>query len=49
MLQVFKGNYLSVVAIGDQVLYHVMPFSDVQAKILPLRYFPIGIYYPTAK
>ena len=44
MLQAFKGIYLSVVAIGDQVLYHVTPLSDVQTKILSLLDFPTGIY-----
>jgi transposase len=44
MLQAFKGIYLSVVAIGDQVLYHVTPLSDVQAKILSLLDFPTSIY-----
>jgi transposase len=44
MLQAFKGIYLSVVTIGEQVLYHVTPLSDVQAKILSLLDFPIDIY-----
>jgi transposase len=44
MLQAFKGVYLSVVTIGEQVLYHVTPLSDVQTKILSLLDFPTGIY-----
>jgi len=44
MLQAFKGVYLSVVSIGDQVLYHVTPLSVVQAKILSLLDFPADIY-----
>jgi transposase len=44
MLQAFKGIYLSVVSIGDQVLYHVTPLSDVQAKILSLLDFPTDTY-----
>ena len=34
MLQAFKGIYLSVVSIGDQVLCHVTLLLDVQAKFL---------------
>ena len=44
MLQAFKGIYLSVVTIGEQILYHVTPLSDVQNKILSLLDFPTGIY-----
>ena len=44
MLQVFKGIHLSVVSIGEQVLYHVTPLSDVQQKILSLLDFPSDIY-----
>ena len=44
MLQVFKGIHLSVVSIGEQVLYHVTPLSDVQQKILSLLGFPSDIY-----
>ena len=44
MLQAFKGIYLSVVTIGEQVLYPVPPLSDVQTKILFLLDFPTGIY-----
>jgi transposase len=44
MLQAFKGVYLSVVSIGDQVLYYVTPLSDVQAKILSLLDFSADIY-----
>ena len=44
MLQAFKGIYLSVVILGDQVLYHVTPFSEVQGKILSLLDFSINIY-----
>lgn len=44
MLQAFKGVYLSVVSIGEQVLYHVTPLSNVQTKILFLLDFPTDIY-----
>jgi transposase len=44
MLQAFKGTYLSVVSIGEQILYHLTPLSDVQTKILSLLDFPPGIY-----
>ena len=44
MLQAFKGIYLSVVSIGDHILYHVTPLSDVQTKILSLLDFPTDIY-----
>ena len=44
MLQAFKGIYLSVVKLGEQVLYHVTPLSDVQGKILSLLDFPVDIY-----
>jgi len=44
MLQAFKGIYLSVVTLGKQVLYHVTPLSDVQAKILSLLDFSAEIY-----
>jgi transposase len=44
MLQAFKGIHLSVVSIGEQVLYHVTPLSDVQQKILSLLDFPSDIY-----
>jgi transposase len=44
MLQAFKGIYLSVVTLGEQVLYHVTPLSDVQGKILSLLDFPVDIY-----
>jgi transposase len=44
MLQVFKGIHLSVVSIGEQVLYHVTPLSEVQQKILSLLDFPTDIY-----
>jgi transposase len=44
MLQAFKGIYLSVVSIGEQVLYHLTPLSEVQTKILSLLDFPPGIY-----
>jgi transposase len=44
MLQAFKGIYLSVVILGDQVLYHMTPFSEVQGKILSLLDFSINIY-----
>jgi transposase len=48
MLQAFKGIYLSVVTIGEQVLYHVTPLSDVQGKILSLLDFPAHIYVQLA-
>ena len=44
MLQAFKGVYLSVVMLGEQILYHVTPLSDVQGKILSLLDFPVDIY-----
>ena len=44
MLQAFKGVYLSVVKLGEQVLYHVSPLSAVQEKILSLLDFPADIY-----
>ena len=44
ILQVFKGIHLSVVSIGEQVLYHVTPLSEVQQKILSLLGFPSDIY-----
>jgi hypothetical protein len=44
MLQTFKGIYLSVVMLGEQVLYHVTPLSEVQGKILSLLDFPADIY-----
>lgn len=44
VLQIFKGIHLSVVSIGEQVLYHVTPLSEVQQKILSLLGFPPDIY-----
>jgi hypothetical protein len=44
MLLAFKGIYLSVVTLGEQVLYHVTPLSDVQGKILSLLDFSVDIY-----
>ena len=44
MLQAFKGIYLSIVSIGDQVLCHVTPISDVQKKILSLLDLNTDIY-----
>jgi transposase len=44
MLQVFKGLHLSVVSIGEQVLFHVTPLSEVQRKILSLLDFSSDIY-----
>lgn len=44
LLIAFKGIYLSVVILGDQVLYHVTPLSVVQEKILSLLNFSAGIY-----
>jgi transposase len=44
MLQIFKGIHLSVVSIGEQVLIHVTPLSEVQQKILSLLDFSSDIY-----
>jgi transposase len=44
MLQAFKGVYLSVVTLGEQILYHVTPLSHIQEKILSLLDFPLDIY-----
>jgi len=44
MLQAFKGIYLSVITLGDQVLYHVSPLSEVQTKILSLLDFSADIF-----
>ena len=44
MLEAFKGIYLSVVMLGEQVLVHVTPLSEVQEKILSLLDFPVDIY-----
>lgn len=44
MLQAFKGVYLSVVTLGEQVFYHVSPLSEVQTKILSLLDFSAEIY-----
>jgi transposase len=44
MLQAFKGIHSSVVSIGEQILYHVTPLSDIQQKILSLLDFPSDIY-----
>jgi transposase len=44
MLQVFKGIHLSAVSIGEQVLYHVTPLSQVQQKILSMLDFPSDIF-----
>jgi len=44
MLQAFKGIYLSVVTLGEQVLYHVSPLSEVQTTILSLLDFSAEIY-----
>ena len=54
MLQAFKGIYLSVWTLGEQVFCHMTPLSDVQDKILSLMDFPVDIYthlisgFPTA-
>lgn len=48
MLQAFKGVYLSVVILGEQVLYHISPLSEVQAKILSLLDFSAEIYVQLA-
>jgi transposase len=44
LLQAFKGIYLSVVTLGEQVWFHVTPLSDVQKKILALLDFSVDIY-----
>lgn len=44
MLRSFKGIYLSVVILGEQVLYHVTPLSVVQDKVLSLLDFSSDIY-----
>lgn len=44
MLQVFKGIHLSVVSIGEHVLFHVTPLSEVQQKILSLLDFSSDIF-----
>jgi transposase len=44
MLRSFKGIYLSVVILGEQVFYHVTPLSVVQVKILSLLDFSSDIY-----
>jgi len=44
MLRTFKGIYLSAVSIGEQVLYHVSPLSNVQGKILSLLDFSANMY-----
>ena len=44
MLRAFKGIYLSVVTLGEQVLYHVSPLTEVQGKILSLLDFSVDIY-----
>lgn len=44
MLKAFKGIHLSVVTVGDQILRHVTPLSDVHKQILSLLDFPLDIY-----
>ena len=44
MLLAFKGIYLSVVTLSEQVLYYVTPLSDVQGKILSLLDFSADTY-----
>lgn len=44
LLQASKGIYLSVVTLGEQVLYHATSLSDVQGKILSLLDFSVDIY-----
>jgi len=44
ILQAFKGVYLSVVTLGEQVLCHVSPLSEVQTKILSLLDFSADIF-----
>jgi transposase len=44
LLLAFKGVYLSVVTLGEQVWYQVTPLSDVQRKILSLLDFSVDVY-----
>jgi len=44
LLQAFKGIYLSVVTLGEQVWFHVTSLSEVQKKILALLDFSVDIY-----
>ena len=44
MLQAFTGIYLSVVILGEQILYHISPLSEVQTKILSLLDFSADIF-----
>jgi len=44
MLRAFKGLYVSVVTLGEQVWYHVTPLSEVQGKILACLDFSVDIY-----
>jgi transposase len=44
LLQAFKGIYLSVVTLGEQVWFHVTALSEVQKKILALLDFSVDIY-----
>jgi transposase len=44
LLEAFKGIYLSVVVLGEQVLYHITPLSDLQTKVLSLLDFPVDTY-----
>jgi len=44
LLQAFKGIYLSVVTLGEQVWFHVTSLSDIQRKILALLDFSVELY-----
>jgi len=44
MLRAFKGIDFSVVTVGEQVLCHLTPLSEVHKKILSLLDFPVEIY-----
>jgi transposase len=48
LLQAFKGIYLSVVTLGEQVWFHVTSLSDIQRKILALLDFSVDIYIQLA-
>ena len=44
MLRAFKGLYLSMVTLGEQVWYHVTPLSQVQSNVLSWLDFSENIY-----
>jgi len=43
LLQAFKGVYLSVVTLGEQVWVHVMALSDARKNILALLDFTVEV------